>query len=129
MNSQKSWLMKAGIHSGLSALGTMYLFGQARFELPFTRMPTPLWVLGAGAGLIASLASDYVHEFVKEEIPLKQKAQDEASLLIGSAISAGSFLLALHLVDSRMIHDYGLVSAVGVSVGSELASSFLVNAL
>ena len=129
MDAQRSWLIKAGLHSTFSALGTMYLFGSAQFNLPFANTPAPLWVLGAGAGLVSSLASDYIHEFVKEEIPLKEKAQDEASLLIGAGVSAGSFLLALHLVDRRMIHDYGMVSALAVSVGAELGASFLVNAL
>ena len=76
-------------------------------------------MLGAVAGAVASLASDYIHTFVKNEIPLRQKAADEASLIIGGLVSAGTFSAALYCD--------GLSSAVIVSVGAELASSFLIN--
>ena len=128
METSIEWLVKAGIHAAFSALGTIYLFGTApNFYLPITKTSTPLWMLGAASGIVASLASDYIHTFVKNEIPLKQKAQDEASLVIGAAVSAGAFLLALYCVDNRMVGDYGLTSAVAVSVGAELGSSFLIN--
>ena len=130
INPQQSWLLKSAIHSSLSALGTIYLFGMnARFEIPYVNTIAPLWSLGAVSGAVASLSSDYVHEFVKEEIPLKEKAQDEASLVISSLVSAGTFIAALHLSNQNMIADYGVASAVAVSVGAELLSSFAVNAL
>lgn len=130
MDPSSSWLVKSGVHGGLSGLGTIYLFGsRPQFMLPIVNRPAPLWVLGAVTGALSSLASDYIHTFVKNEIPLKEKAQDEASLVISAGVSAATFLLALYCVDRRMVNDFGMTSAVAVAVGAELGSSFLINML
>ena len=130
MDPSNSWLIKSGVHGALSALGTVYLFGsRTHFMLPVLNRASPLWVLGGVSGAISSLASDYIHAFVKNEIPLKEKAQDEASLVISAGVSAATFLLALYCVDRRMVTDFGMTSAIAVAVGAELGSSFLINML
>ena len=43
MDPSTDWIVKAGIHGGFSALGTIYLFGtRPMFYLPITNTPTPL---------------------------------------------------------------------------------------
>ena len=80
-------------------------------------------------GALASLASDAVHSFVKDEIHLKQKAQDEASLFLGTVLSGLFYYGSFYLTGPDLASQLGYFKCFAVGAGSEIAASFLANVL
>ena len=95
--------------------------------MPIVNMVVPVWVFGATTGFAASLLNDVVHSYVKENIHLREKAQDEASMLIGAIVGAGTFLGVLGLMNTNYISELGLWSTLSIGSAGDLIGSFLYN--
>ena len=93
----------------------------------FTRRPISAFALFAVMGAASSLVSDGIHTFVKEEIHINEKANDEASLLVGTCISAASLYCVMYLANPRLAAEYGYGCAIAAGAAGEFGASFLVN--
>jgi len=125
-------LAKAGMSGAISAAAGYACFalqgkGIPGVFVPMINQTVPLLVAFAVMGAGASLVSDFVHEFAKEEIHLKDKALDEASLVIGTGITLGSYMLAISCANPTLIQEIGLPCLTGTAVAAEVGSSFLLN--
>lgn len=89
--------------------------------------PIPFWAAMAGTGVVASLVADGVHYFIKEEIHLKNKALDEASMVVGSAISAGSLYAVIYALRPEAAATIGLGCIAASGAAAEIGASFLLN--
>ena len=87
----------------------------------------PSWAVCASTGAIASVVSDQVHNFVKEEIHINQKASDEASMVIGAAISSASLYGVLYIMNRNLAAEFGYGCAVAAGTAGEFGAAFLVN--
>ena len=122
------WLPKAIVHAACASAGTVFLVGANSYaRLPYLGTSAPLWLVSFGAGALASLSSDAVHTFVKDEIHLKQKAQDEASLFLGAVLSGLFFYGSFYLTGPDLANEVGYIKSFAVGAGSEIAASFLAN--
>lgn len=124
------WLPKALIHGATSSAGTVFLVGMNTYaRLPYfgQGVSAPLWAVAFAGGVIASLASDAVHNYVKDEIHIKQKAQDEASLFLGAVLSGLFFYGSFYITGPDLANDIGYVKSFAVGAGSEIAASFIAN--
>lgn len=112
---------KAGINGIITGAATVALFGmKAQVKTPFTTQNTmPLYVLTFLGGTISSLITDGVHEFVQEEIPVSNKANDQASIVASMGINAALFYGALYLASPSVASDFGAFKALAVGAGSE----------
>ena len=125
-------IVKALLQGGLTSLASVYYVLNTSNENIYIRIPMlnrtlPVWAVAGALGTISSFASDGMHKFIKKEIPINAKAQDEASLVLGALMSGGLFAGALYLTNPSALQEYGLINALAVGGGSELASSFITN--
>ena len=118
-------LEKAGINGVVSGVASAYLFGSnARVMTPIVRNSTmPLWALVCLGGVASSLATDGLHTFLKDEIPISKKSNDRASLFSGLLINAGTFAGILYFTAPDVARDFGLITALGVGAGAEWLSA------
>lgn len=127
----KDLFTKAGIQGGLVSLASCYYIfrgtGIRNLKVASMNSKMPMWLATFGLGAVGSLASDGIHQLVKDEIPIGSKAQDEASLIIGSLVSAGVLTAGLYLINKRALSEYGLWNSVLVGGLSEIGSSFGTN--
>lgn len=89
--------------------------------------PLPFWAVMAGTGVAASFVADGVHFFIKEEIHLKNKALDEASMVVGSAISAASLYAVVYVLRPEAAATIGLGCIAASGAAAEIGASFLLN--
>ena len=127
----KDLLTKAGLQGGLVSLASCYYIfrGTSIRNLRITTLGSkaPLWLATFGLGSVGSLASDGLHQLVKDEVPVGSKSADQASLIIGSLVSAGVLTAGLYLLNKNALKEYGLWNAVMVGGLSELGASFGTN--
>ena len=124
-----SWIPKSVAQGALSAIGGYCLLGNAKFDLPYFETNAPAYLINFAIGVAGSLISDGVHSFVKKDVHVSRKAQDEASLLLSSVLSGFLFNGGLYITNAKLPADFGMVSAFAVGAGSEIASSFVVDML
>ena len=126
------WIPKALIHGGCSSAGTVFLCGTGlRSWIPMlgNGVSVPLWAIAFVSGAAAGSVSDAIHIFVKDEIHIKQKAQDEAAMFLGALVSGLLYYGTVYAVNSGLAGDIGYVKSFAVGAGAELAASFLSNML
>ena len=117
-------LEKSGINGIVTGAVTASYFGlDASVVPPFMSMTMPLYIVTFLGGCIASLATDGLHLFLKEEVPISRKANDRASVIAGLAINAVIFTGLLELYDGATARDFGRFTALLVGAGSEFASA------
>ena len=127
-------IVKALLQGGLTSLASVYYVLNTSNENMYIRISLlnrtlPVWAVAGALGSVSSLASDGLHKFVKKEVPINSKAQDEASMVLGALLSGGLFAGALYLTNASALQEYGMINAIGVGAGSEIASSFITNML
>ena len=115
---------KAGINGIVTGAVTASYFGLgASVVPPFMNMTMPLYIVTFLGGCVASLATDGLHTFLKEEIPISKKANDRASVIAGLAINAIIFTGLLEVYDSTVATDFGRFTALLLGAGSEFAGA------
>ena len=111
---------KAGINGLVAGAASAALFGtQAQVIAPMTNMTMPLYALTFLGGVFASFATDGLHLFMKDEIPISKKANDRSSVVAGLAINAVIFTGLLEITSPGIAEDFGRFSALAVGAGSE----------
>ena len=105
-----------GLYYGTSALARVPLVGD-----------TKLMYVAFGVGSITSLLNDYVHKFVKDEVHIKKKAEDQASMVLGAGIGAVAYHISLSVLNPALARDTGMYLNGAIGGGSELAGSFVYN--
>ena len=121
-------LSKAVLQGALTSGGAVYLFTNSRqslnLQIQLVGVSIPLWVATFGIGVASSFVEDAVHLWVKSEIPLRNKAKDEASLLVG-ALSGGLMMNAgLYALNTRAPFEFGMMSAMMLGTSASLLSSY-----
>ena len=96
-------------------------------NLPLIRKPIPISVFMAVLGAISSVGSDLVHTFIKKEVPISAKTQEQSSMILGALLGGGVMTLGLYLTNGDAIKEYGLLNALLVGGASDIASSFATN--
>lgn len=120
-------LEKSAIQGLTTGLFTCVYYGSyAQARIPYIGQ-TRLCYIGAGIGAITSLLNDLVHKFVKEEIPIREKANDEMSVALGVGVGAVMYNYILFLANPNLARDTGIVANSLIGGGSEFAGSFLYN--
>lgn len=120
---------KALMQSVVTGGATCLYFGMEQLaQVPYIG-ETKLCYVGAGVGLLASIANDMIHSFVLEEIPINKKAEEEAAMVVAVGTGALVYHFGLSLVNPALAADTGLVANCVIGGGSELASSFAYNLL
>jgi hypothetical protein len=116
---------KAGLNGLVTAGAGVGLFGtKATVPTPFMpKCAMPLYAMCFLAGSVASLGSDAFHLFMKEEVPISQKANDAVSTLSSLAINAGLFYGILQIYSPAVARDFGAIKALAVGAGSEWVGS------
>jgi len=97
--------------------------------IPFLDRTVPIWLFGGVVGFVASHINDIVHRITKSEVHIREKALDEASMLIGAIVGGGSFVGVLALMNTDYVTGFGLYQALGVGAAGELIGSFAFNLL
>lgn len=113
----------SGISTGL--LSAFALSNTPLVMMPIINRPVPVWIFGALVGFGSSVATDSIHSLVKSEVHLREKALDEASMIIGALVGAGSFMGILALLSPQYVAEFGLYNALGVGASGDLIGSFL----
>ena len=117
-------LEKAGLNGAIAGVATCGLFGtKAAVYVPFVNSTAPLYALAFGVGALGSVTGDLVHQFIKSEIHISEKASDSASLFLGMGINGGMFAALLYVFDPLVLSDFGVIQAFGVGAASEFAGS------
>ena len=108
--------LATGCYYGTGALAQVPVLGQ-----------TKLIYVAAVVGGAASLLNDAVHNFVKEEIHISKKAEDETSMVLGAGIGAIMYNFSLSAINPTLARDTGIWLNSAIGAGSELAGSFVYN--
>ena len=105
-----------GLYYGMNALARVPYFGD-----------TKLMYVATVVGGVTSLANDLIHKFVKEEVHIARKAEDQASMVIGAGVGAAMYHLALTGLNPALAGDTGLLMNACIGGGSEIGGSFVYN--
>ena len=117
---------KAGINGIIAGGATAYLFGTGSSVSNIFgngQMSFPLFTGIVGA--VGSLVGDASHIALQEAIPVSQKANDRASVVMGLAINGALFAGMLYLYQPRILADTGFIQAFCIGGGAEFAGSAL----
>ena len=115
---------KAGINGIITAAASAAVFGtQASVIAPFTNMTMPLYALIFLGGVASSFATDGLHVFMKEEIPISKKANDRSSVITAMAVNAVVLAGLLHITSPDIAEDFGRMTALGIGAGAEFAAA------
>ena len=115
---------KAGINGIITAAASAAVFGtQASVIAPFTNMTMPLYALIFIGGVASSFATDGLHVFMKEEIPISKKANDRSSVITAMAVNAVVLAGLLHITSPGIAEDFGRMTALGIGAGAEFAAA------
>ena len=115
---------KAGINGIVTGAATAALFGtKAKVVVPMTTRLIPLYCATFLCGAVTSFATDGVHEFIKEEIPVSRKFNDQMSVISSTLLNGALFYGALRLYSPGVARDFGAIQAFAVGAGSEWVGS------
>ena len=118
---------KAAIQGAItSAASCLYYGTNALARIPYFK-DVRLCYVAFGVGAVTSLVNDYVHKFVKDEIHIKNKAQDQASLMLGAGLGAVMYHISLSVLNPALARDTGMYMNGAIGAGSELSGSFVYN--
>ena len=127
MDSYLHPIEKAVIQGGVTGLATCLYYGMnARASIPYIGSTNLCYVAG-GVGALTSVANDIVHKYVKDEIPIRKKAEDYTSIALGVGIGALMYNYSLCLLNPNLCRDTGIVANSIIGGGSEFCGSFLYN--
>ena len=120
-------LEKAIIQGATTGIFTCIYYGSdARAVIPYIGA-TNLCYVGAGVGAISSIINDVAHSYIKEEIPIREKANDQMSVAVGVGIGALVYNYVLFLANPNLARDTGIIANSVIGGGGEFAGSFLYN--
>ena len=105
-----------GLYYGMNALARIPYCGDCK-----------LVYVAFGVGTVTSLVNDYVHKFVKDEIHIKKKAEDQASMMLGAGIGAVAYHISLSVLNPALARDTGMYMNGAIGAGSEIAGAFVYN--
>ena len=105
-----------GLYYGIRAIARVPYFGDVK-----------LMYVATVIGGLTSVANDYIHKFVKDEVHIARKAEDQASMVIGTGVGAAMYHLSLTAINPSLARDTGLLMNACVGGGSEIAGSFIYN--
>ena len=105
-----------GLYYGMGALANIPIVGN-----------TKLIYVAFGVGGVTSLANDAIHKFVKDEVHIAQKAEDQASMVLGAGIGAIVYHFALSALNPALARDTGMMMNACIGGGSEIGGSFVYN--
>lgn len=115
---------KAGINGIITGAASVALFGASATVIPpMMNMTMPLYAYLFLGGAVSSLITDGFHLFLKDEIPVSKKANDQTSVIAGLAINAIVFAGLLEVADSNIAADFGRLTALAVGAGAEWAAA------
>ena len=117
---------KSAIQGVVTGIATCAWYGTGAQARIFGKQ-TKLCYIGAVAGAVTSILNDVVHSFVKEEIPVRKKAEDQLSIGIGVGTGAVMYNFVLLLANPNLARDTGVLTNAVVGGGSEFVGSFLYN--
>ena len=120
-------LEKSLIQGATTGLITCAYFGaNALANVPYFNNVRLCYVAGiVGAG--TSIINDIVHDFVKAEVPIRKKANDQMSMLLGVGVGAVVYNYGLALVNPNLARDTGFITNSIIGGVSEFSGSFLYN--
>ena len=121
---------KSIIHGATSAIGAVIVGGyRTRVLIPFFESDCPLWCIGAGAGIITSMANDFIHDYILPDIPVNQKVKSESAMVLGVALSGLIFTGSLYAVNPHLPMEFGVLNALGVGAGAEVVAGYTLDIL
>ena len=82
-------------------------------------------VLAGLVGISGSFLGDLAHVFMNDAIPVSKKFNDQASVITGLAINGALFGAFLYAYQPEILNDFGVVQALCVGAGGEVAGSAL----
>lgn len=127
MDQTMNVVEKAAIQSLITGGATGLYYGMnAIARIPFVGKTKLIYVATAVGGL-TSLANDLVHRFVKDEVHITRKAEDQASLVIGAGVGAAIYHLSLAAINPSLAYDTGMLMNGCIGGGSEIAGAFVYN--
>ena len=128
MNSQTMNVVeKAAIQAVITGSVTGLYYGMnAMARVPYVG-DTKLMYIATAVGGFTSLINDLIHKFVKEEVHIAKKAEDQASLVIGAGVGAAIYHLSLTAINPSLAGDTGLGMNACIGAGSEIGGSFVYN--
>ena len=129
MDSMLHPIEKAAIQGAVTGLATCAYYGMyTRAYVPYIG-PTRLCYIATGVGALTSVLNDVVHKFLKEEVPIRKKAEDYASIALGASTGAVLYHYTMFLINPTLAEDTGLFTNAAIGGGSEFAGSFIYNLL
>ena len=115
---------KAGINGLVAGAASAAYFGiNAKVLPPFMNTTMPLYALIFLGGVASSLATDGLHVFLKDEIPISKKANDRTSVIAGMVINAIAFAGILEVATPGVASDFGRMTALAFGAGTEFAAA------
>ena len=115
---------KAGINGLITAAASVAVFGtQASVIAPMTSMTMPLYALIFLGGVASSFATDGLHIFMKDTIPISKKANDRTSVITSMAVNGLVLAGLLQVTSPGIAADFGRMMALGMGAASEFAGS------
>ena len=96
-------------------------------NLPLIKRPIPISVFMGVLGAIASAGSDGIHTFIKKELPISAKTQEQSSMILGALLGGSIMTLGLYLTNGDAIKEYGLFNALLVGGASDILASWGTN--
>ena len=97
--------------------------------LPLFNRVVPIWLFGGIIGFVSSHINDGIHMLIKDDVHVRKKAEDEASMVLGAVVGGLSFLGVTALMSQRYVAGFGLYNCIGVGAAGEIVGSFAYNLL
>lgn len=126
-----NFLQKGSVHGVISVLSGSILIRKMpteAFRLANLNMNVPLWVFLFGAGLVSSVVSDTVHNFIREEVPLGQKFTDNVSLITSGLVGGGSMMGVFYLLKGQKAYvSFSPMMVFGMGMSAEILSDIILS--
>lgn len=122
-------LVKAVIQGILTSTATTYWVlnrGQRSLyiNLPLVNQTIPVYVFTGILGSLSSMGSDLLHTFIRNEVPVSSKTQEQGSMILGALLGGAIFSAGLYLTNKQAINEYGLWNAMLIGGASDVIASF-----
>jgi len=121
--------MSKALYKNLSqaAAGGLLMGSVVGFDkgLDIAGMRVPSYAIGAGLGVLGSLAADIAHDYVLPYVSKDDRLRHIEGVLVAPAVSAGVFVAGLQLLNPSVVGDTGLMWVLLQGAGSELAAQWV----